>query len=76
MREPVDCSQAGLFCGITRHWVRQAERDRGPPPGPTAQERERIKELEREVLELLHVNEILRNASAYFEQAELERRPK
>ncbi len=56
------------------NWVRQAERDRGQRPGQTGQERERIKELEREVRELRQADEILRKASAYFAQAELDRR--
>jgi transposase len=54
-----------------RHWVRQAERDQGLRPGPTSQEQERIRALERE---LRQANEILRKASAYFAQAELDRR--
>jgi len=49
-----------------RKWVRQAERDQGARPGPTTEERERIKVLEREVRELRQANEILRKASAYF----------
>ncbi len=57
-----------------RNWVRQAERDEGRRAGPTADERERIKALEREVRELRQANEILRKASAYFAQAELDRR--
>ena len=56
------------------HWVRQAERDRGKRPGTTTDERERIKALERENRELRQANEILRKASAYFAQAELDRR--
>jgi transposase-like protein len=56
--------------------VRQAERDRGLRAGPTTDERERIKALEREVRELRQANEILRKASAYFAQAELDRRSK
>lgn len=56
-----------------RGWVRQAERDLGKRPGPTTDERERIKALEREVRELRQANEILRKASAYFVQAELDR---
>ena len=59
-----------------RKWVRQAERDGGQRPGVTTSERERLKELERENLELRRANEILRKASAYFAQAELDRRPK
>lgn len=56
-----------------RNWVRQGERDAGPRAGPTSEERERIKSLEREVRELRQANEILRKASAYFAQAELDR---
>jgi transposase len=54
------------------NWVRQAERDQGQRPG--ANRRERIKALERENRELRQANEILRKASAYFAQAELDRR--
>ena len=59
-----------------RRWVRQAERDRGLRAGATTDERERIKALERENRELRQANEILRKASAYFAQAELDRRSK
>ena len=55
--------------------MRQAERDRGRRPGLTTDERARLKELERENRELRRANEILRKASAYFAQAELDRRP-
>ena len=54
--------------------VAMAERDEGKRPGATTDERERIKALEREVRELRQANEILRKASAYFAQAELDRR--
>ena len=57
-----------------RNWVRQAERDQGQRPGPTTDERERIRALERENRELRQANEILRKASAYFAMAELDRR--
>lgn len=57
-------------------WVRQAERDTGRREGATTSERERIKALERENRELKQANEILRKASAYFAQAELDRRGK
>ena len=57
-----------------RNWVRQAERDQGLRAGPSTDERERIRALEREVRELRQANEILRKASAYFAQAELDRR--
>ena len=56
------------------NWVRQTERDRGVRGGSTTEERERIKALERENRELRQANEILRKASAYFAQAELDRR--
>jgi transposase-like protein len=59
-----------------RLWVRQTERDTGARPGLTTSERERLKDLEREVRELKRANEILRKASAFFAQAELDRRPK
>ena len=59
-----------------RGWVRQAERDTGRRPGLTTEERQRLKDLEREVRELKRANEILRKASAFFAQAELDRRPK
>jgi len=55
-------------------WVKQAARDQGLASGPSSEERTRIKALEREVRELRQANEILRKASAYFAQAELDRR--
>ena len=67
--QKIGCSGEAL-----RHWVRQAERDRGLRAGPTTDERERIQALERENRELRQANEILRKASAYFAQAELDRR--
>ena len=57
-----------------RNWVRQAERDKGQRAGPTTDERERIKALERENRERRQANEILRKASAYFALVELDRR--
>ena len=59
-----------------RRWVRQFERERGRRAGATSDERERVKGLEREVQELRRANEILRKASAFFAQAELDRRGK
>ena len=56
-----------------RKWVRQGERDSGVRPGTTTTEQQRIKDLEREVRELRKTNEILKLASAYFAQAELDR---
>jgi len=55
-------------------WVRQHERDTGQREGPTTAEQKRVKELEREVKELRRANEILKLASAFFAQAELDRR--
>jgi transposase-like protein len=66
----------GCTAETLRGWVRQAERDQGQRPGPTSEERERIKMLERENRELRQANEILRKASAYFALAELDRRHK
>ena len=69
-------AKIGCTSETLRKWVRQAERDRGVRAGPTADERERIKALEREVRELRQANEILKKASAYFAAAELDRRSK
>jgi transposase len=66
----------GCTAETLRKWVRQAERDHGKRAGLSSAERERLKELERENRELKRVNEILRKASAYFAQAELDRRSK
>src|SRR6478752_4519230 len=57
-------------------WVKQAERDTDRRPGPTTDMAARLKALERENRELRQANEILRKASAYFAQAELDRRHK
>ena len=54
----------------------QAERDRGLRGGVTTDERARMKAMEREIKELRQANDILRKASAYFAQAELDRRAK
>jgi len=59
-----------------RRWVQQAERDRGQREGLTTADRERLKQLERENRELKRANEILKTASAFFAQAELDRRLK
>ena len=66
----------GCTAETLRKWVRQTEVDSGRRGGLTSDERTRMKELEREVRELRRTNEILRKASAYFAQAELDRRPK
>jgi transposase len=69
-------AKIGCTSETLRKWVRLAERDQGLRAGPTTDERERIKVLEREVRELRQANEILRKASAYFAMAELDRRSK
>ena len=69
-------SKIGCTAETLRKWVRRAEIDSGRRAGITSDERARIKELERENRELRRANEILRKASAYFAQAELDRRPK
>ena len=66
----------GCAAETLRKWVRQHERDTGKRAGLTTDERERLKQLERENRELKRANEILRKASAYFAQAELDRRPR
>ena len=66
----------GIGTEALRRWVRQAERDAAHRPGLTTDERARLKHLERENVELKRANEILRKASAFFAQAELDRRPK
>jgi transposase len=69
--EKLGCTTEAL-----RRWVRQAERDRGGRPGLTTDERQRLKQLERENFELKRANEILKKAAAFFAQAELDRRAK
>jgi transposase len=69
-------AKIGCTAETLRGWVRQAERDQGRRAGLTGNERDRLKELERENRELKRANEILRKASAFFAQAELDRRPK
>ena len=69
-------SKIGCSSEALRNWVKQAEVDSGRRDGVPTEERARVKALEREVFELRRANEILRKASAYFAQAELDRRPK
>ena len=66
--------KVGWTAETLRKWIRQVERDSGWRPGPSSEERQRIKDLERKVRELRRANEILRKASAYFAQVELDRR--
>ena len=67
----IGCSAATLH-----EWVKRVEIDTGRRPGVTTAEAQRIKELEREAKELRRANEILRTASAFFAQAELDRKLK
>ena len=71
------CSVAGKI-GCTeetlRKWVRRVEIDSGKRAGLTTSERDEIKALKRENKELKRANEILRKASAFFAQAELDRK--
>ncbi len=69
--EKIGCSPETL-----RKWVRQTEVDTRRRGGVTSEELSRMKELERENRELRRTNDILRKASAFFAQAELDRRPK
>ena len=67
----IGCAPPTLY-----EWIVQSERDAGKKAGLTTTERERMKSLERENRELRRANEILRKASAFFAQAELDRRPR
>ncbi len=66
----------GCTTETLRRWIAQWERDSGKRAGLSSSERERLKDLERENRELKRANEILRKASAFFAQAELDRRGK
>jgi transposase len=65
--------QLGIGVESLRSWVRRAEIDDGVKPGLSSEDAERMKRLEQENRELKRANEILRKASAYFAQAELDR---
>lgn len=69
-------SKIGCTPETLRSWVNKSEVDNGMRPGVTSDEKARMKELERENRELKRANEILRKASAFFAQAELDRKPK
>jgi len=69
-------AKIGCTAQTLSNWVKQDDRDHGRRDGLTTDDRERLKQLERENRELRQANEILRKASAYFAQAELDRRPK
>ena len=67
-----------IGCSVTtlNSWVQRVEIDAGQRPGLTSDEREHLRQLEREVKELRRANDILKAASAFFAQAELDRRIK
>ena len=67
-------AKIGCTAQTLNEWVKKADVDSGRQLGVTSEERERVKALERENRELRQANEILRKASAYFAQAELDRR--
>jgi len=66
----------GCTAETLRRWVRKSQTDTGQRAGISIDERERLRQLERENLELKRANEILRKASAFFAQAELDRKPR
>ena len=69
-------AKIGCSANTLNEWVKTAEVDGGKRAGVTTEMAERLKALEGENRELRQANEILRKASAYFAQAELDRRPK
>ncbi len=68
--------KVGCTAETLRKWVKQDEIDQGERDGLSTSDRERLKQLERDNRELKQANEILRKASAFFAQAELDRRPR
>ncbi len=73
---PAIAPKIGCSAHTLLKWVKRDQVDSGERDGVTTAERERIKALEREVKELRRANEILKLASAFFAQAELDRRLK
>ena len=69
-------AKMGCTAETLRKWVRRTERDEGKRPGLTTAEAEELKQLRRENRELKRANEIFKTASAFFAQAELDRRLK
>ena len=69
-------SKIGCSPDSLKAWLQRSQIDAGDIPGTTTEERERIKTLEKEVKELRRANEILKTASAFFAQAELDRKLK
>ena len=68
-------AKLGMTAETLRSWVRRAQVDEGERPGLTTDERQRMKELEKENKELRRANEILKDASIFF-ATELDGRPK
>ena len=69
-------AKVGCTTETLRRWCRDEASRRAGPAAQAASDRDRVKALEREVKELRRANEILRKASAYFAQAELDRHGK
>ena len=69
-------AKIGCVPQTLNEWVKKSEIDSGVREGITSEERDHIKALEREVKELRRANDILKTASAFFAQAELDRRLK
>ena len=69
-------SKIGCTPETLRKWVRRTALDQGQRAGMTTSDREQLLEFKRENRELKRANEILRKASAFFAQAQLNRRPK
>ena len=67
-------AKIGCTAQTLHNWARQGERDQGLRGGTTTDDHERMKALERENRQLRQANELLRMPSAYFAQAELDRR--
>jgi transposase len=66
----------GCTAETLRKWILQGERDAGKREGLTTSEREELKALKRENRELKRANAIIREAAAFFAQAELDRKRK
>ena len=66
----------GCVSQTLHEWVKRTEVDAGKREGITTTEAQRVRELEHEVKELRRANEILKLASAFFAQAELDHRLK
>jgi transposase len=66
-------AKIGCSAGTLNEWIRRSEVDSGERPGVSTNLLERLKAQDREIRELRQANEILRKASAYFAQAELDR---